>query len=53
MVTRQIWEPTPLKTALVVTAPAVLIVFVVRDVLQRRGGRKGVGGSSPHPDVSE
>lgn len=39
MVTRQLWEPTPIKTALVVTAPAVLIVMVVREVLQRRGGR--------------
>ncbi|USQ77719.1 hypothetical protein [Ornithinimicrobium cryptoxanthini] len=34
IVTRQIWEPTPIKTALVVTAPAVLIVMVVSYVCQ-------------------
>lgn len=53
IVTRQIWEPTPIKTALVVTAPAVLIVMVVRYVLQRRGGRDTDERGKPPSDASE
>lgn len=47
LVTRELWGPGSVTHTLVGVAPAVLIVLILRDVLQRRE-RKATHGDSGH-----